>query len=199
MKINTAFLLIASFVLLRGCAAVPPPRMQQAPAPQSAQAPKPYYLPPQSANTSAPPAAITKPIAAGWRDAPQTPGGWTYIAEPSGSAARFGLPGALPLLVMRCDRARPAVLIQRQSLGSGTLPAAITTSSGARRLSGAPVSGSPMSQNAPILFEIALNSADPLLDGVAFSRGRFMVEMSGAPTLILPAWAEVGRVIEDCR
>jgi hypothetical protein len=142
---------------------------------------------------------MTRPVAAGWRDAPQTPGVWTYAAEPGGSAVRFGRPGTAPLLVMRCDRARSAVLIQRPSLGSGTLPAAITTTSGARRIGAAPIGGSPMAQNAPILFEMALNASDPLLDSMAFSRGRFMVELGGAPTLVLPAWAEIGRVIEDCR
>jgi hypothetical protein len=199
MKINRLALMIVPFVLLRGCAAVPPPRVQQPPPPQTAQGPKPYYLPPQSAQPPAPAPPLTRPVAAGWRDAAQTPGAWTFAQEASGSAARFGLPGAAPLLVMRCERARPAVVIQRQSLGSGTLPAGITTSTGARRLSAAPVGGSPMAQNAPILFEIALAPSDPLLDSMAFSRGRFMVEMSSAPTLVLPAWAEIGRVIEDCR
>ena len=197
MKINSAFLLVASFVLLRGCAATPPPPVRQLPAP----APRPSAIPSQRA--PAPAAPLSKPVAAGWRDTPQTPGAWTYTQEASGSAARFGQPGAAPLLLLRCDRTRPAVLIQRpsqgSSLGSGTLAAAITTSSGARRLGATPANGSPVAQNAPIQFEIALGTADPLLDAMAFSRGRFMIEMSGAPTLILPAWAEVGRVIEDCR
>jgi hypothetical protein len=34
---------------------------------------------------------------------------------------------------------------------------------------------------------------------MAYSRGRFAVEINGLPTLYLPSWAEVGRVIEDCR
>jgi hypothetical protein len=183
MKINSALLLLASIVLLSG----------------SAPAQTPADLPAQSPMPTAPAAPIARPVAPDWRDAPQTPGAWTYAAEPGGSAARFGLPGALPLVVLRCDRVRPAVLIQRQSLGSGALPATITTSSSARRLVAAPARGSPMAQNGAILFEIALNTADPLLDAMAFSRGRFLFEMSGAATLVLPAWAEVGRVIEDCR
>ncbi len=112
---------------------------------------------------------------------------------------RFGQPGAAPQLVIRCERERPAVLIQREGTGSDTMPAAITTSSGARRLSAAPAGGKTMSPNGPILFEMALAVSDSLLDAMAFSRGRFMVEMGGAPTLVLPAWAEIGRVIEDCR
>lgn len=199
MKINTALLLIASFALLRGCAVVPSPPVKQLPAP----APKPQTMPPKPTPAPAPAAQMIKPVTAGWRDAPQTPGAWAYAAEPGGSAARFGLPGAAPLLVLRCDRARPAVVIQRESLGSGTLPAplpvSVTTSSGARRLSAAPASGSPKAQNEPILFEVSLDAKDPLLDAMAFSRGRFLFEMGSAPALSLPAWAELGRVIEDCR
>lgn len=207
MKINTALLMLASFVLLRGCAVVPPPPVQQRPAP----APKPAFGPQQRppapapiaaampAPIPAPPTPGARPAAAGWRDAPQTPGDWTYSAETGGSAARFGQPGAAPLVVIRCDRTRPAVLIQRQSLAAGTLPAAVTTSTASRRLTAKPMAGFPAAQNAPILFEIALNIADPLLDSMAFSRGRFMVEIGGAAPLYLPAWAEIGRVIEDCR
>ena len=40
---------------------------------------------------------------------------------------------------------------------------------------------------------------DRLLDAMAFTRGRFTVEQPGATPLVLPPWAEVGRVIEDCR
>ena len=40
---------------------------------------------------------------------------------------------------------------------------------------------------------------DPLLDAMAITKGRFAVAAPGEPTLYLPAWAEVSRVIEDCR
>ena len=46
---------------------------------------------------------------------------------------------------------------------------------------------------------LTLSPHDPILDAIAFSRGRFMVAVTGGPRLILPAWAEVARVIEDCR
>jgi hypothetical protein len=45
----------------------------------------------------------------------------------------------------------------------------------------------------------ALSPRDTLLDWMAFSRGRFMVQSSGAPTLYVPAWPELARVVEDCR
>jgi hypothetical protein len=41
--------------------------------------------------------------------------------------------------------------------------------------------------------------SDPLLDQMAFSRGRFLVTIEGGPSLVVPAWPEVGHVIEDCR
>jgi len=44
-----------------------------------------------------------------------------------------------------------------------------------------------------------LPARDPLLDAMAFSKGRFAVEVAGLPTLYLPSWIEVSRVIEDCR
>jgi hypothetical protein len=44
-----------------------------------------------------------------------------------------------------------------------------------------------------------LSASDPLLDQIAFSRGRFTVEVAGQPQLVLPAWPEVARVVEDCR
>ena len=45
----------------------------------------------------------------------------------------------------------------------------------------------------------ALPAQDPLLDAMGFSRGRFIVELGGQAPLVVPAWAEVLRVTEDCR
>lgn len=61
-----------------------------------------------------------------------------------------------------------------------------------------PLSADPAPQGQPQLIA-TLAANDALLDSMAFSRGRFAVEVNGLPTLYLPAWAEVGRVIEDCR
>jgi hypothetical protein len=47
---------------------------------------------------------------------------------------------------------------------------------------------------------VAIRAAgDGALDQIAFSRGRFAVEAPGLASLIVPAWPEVTRVIEDCR
>ena len=197
MKINRKALPVASVLALAGCTASPP---QPAPAPrtQAAVAPRPAPVPPPAPQPSVavPPARAD---GASWRDLPQTPGSWTYAAESTGTAVRFGQPGAGPLLVLRCDRTRPAIVLQRAGFASGEVPAAITTSSTLRRLTATPAGGAARVQNAAIPFEIAFSPRDPVLDAIAFSRGRFMVEMGGAQTLVLPAWSELGRVIEDCR
>jgi hypothetical protein len=45
----------------------------------------------------------------------------------------------------------------------------------------------------------SLPASDRILDQIAFSRGRFTVEVPGQPMLVLPAWPEPARVVEDCR
>lgn len=45
----------------------------------------------------------------------------------------------------------------------------------------------------------SLAPRDPILDAIAYSRGRFMLELPGNPPLYLPSWPELTRVIEDCR
>lgn len=74
--------------------------------------------------------------------------------------------------------------------GAAVAPLTVRTSSLARTVAVQPSGAS---------VAVALAARDPLLDAMAFSRGRFIVEQHGAPTLVVPAWAEVGRVVEDCR
>ena len=42
-------------------------------------------------------------------------------------------------------------------------------------------------------------ASDPGFDWIAFSRGRIAIEADGMSRLIAPVWAEISRVIEDCR
>ena len=44
-----------------------------------------------------------------------------------------------------------------------------------------------------------LAASDPLIEAMGYSRGRFIVETAPLPPLVVPAWAEVLRVAEDCR
>ena len=51
----------------------------------------------------------------------------------------------------------------------------------------------------PPAIAASAGARDPRLDQIAFSRGRFLVDVAGQSRLVLPAWPEVARVIEDCR
>lgn len=165
-----------ALLLVAGCATErkPPPR----PVPTAAPRPVP------------PPAPVRAP--ADWRDAPATPGDWTYQSGPV-TMARFGTMGTSPLLSLTCDRAGGAIVLNRAGAAAGSLPMTIVTTTLTRQFSAMPVAAA-----APTLA-VSFTPRDPMLDAMAFSRGRFAVEVSGLPTLYLPAWPEVGRVIEDCR
>lgn len=122
-----------------------------------------------------------------WRDAPITPGNWQFAPEPAGSAATF----AGGQFSMRCDAARHVVTLLR-AIPHATGPAQISiiTGQGVRTLTAAPGSGS---------ITATVDARDPLLDAMAFSRGRFVVAVPGGPTIYVPSWTEVSRVVEDCR
>jgi hypothetical protein len=118
-------------------------------------------------------------VALEWPDLPLTPGDWSYAGGPGGSEARFG-PENGAHFTLRCDSARRQLLIVRQGASGSLL---VRTSYGERALpTGA-----------------ALPATDPLLDEIAFSRGRFAVQAEGMNALIVPAWPEPARVVEDCR
>jgi len=148
--------------------------------------------PPRPVPTFAPPPALPPappaPAAADWRDWPVTPGTWTYARDGRGSRAAFG--GTR--LVMRCDLAERRIYLSRG--GSGAAPLAVRTSSTTRAVPVRAGGGGGTSSVAAVF-----TPTDPLLDAMAFSRGRFAIEQAGAPTLVVPAWAEIGRVVEDCR
>jgi hypothetical protein len=127
------------------------------------------------------------PPATNWIDAPLSPGGWTYRVEGAASTALFG-PAGSPSFVVSCQPGRQ-VMIARAGASSGNA-ITIRTSNASRTLP-ATVSGGGIAAT--------LSASDPLLDAMAFSRGRFAVEAPGAAQLIIPAWPEPARVIEDCR
>ena len=106
---------------------------------------------------------------------PLTPGQWSYAASESGSEARYSA-----AFSMRCDRATRTVIISRP----GAAPAVLT------------IATDSVTRNLPVGGRLLAN--DPLLDAIAFSRGRFLVSEGGA-TLAIPTWPEAARSIEDCR
>ena len=106
---------------------------------------------------------------------PLTPGQWTDAASATGSEARYGAAFSL-----RCDRATRTVIISRP----GAAPTVLT------------IATDSVTRNLPVGGRLLAN--DPLLDAIAFSRGRFLVSEGGA-TLAIPTWPEAARSIEDCR
>jgi hypothetical protein len=160
---------------LAGC--VPQP---EAPAP----APPPVVAPP-------PPRPAAPALGPDWRDWPVSAGTWTYRQDARGSIALFGTGGSDASLTLRCDREGSRIYLSRA--GAAATSATIRTSTTTRAVPMQPTGGT------PAYVAAALAPADPLLDAMAFSRGHFTVEQAGTPPLVIPAWAEVGRVIEDCR
>lgn len=143
------------------------------------------------------PAPVTRPappvIAASsdWRDWPLTPGTWTYRRDGRGSIALFGVGGSDARMTLRCDADRRQVFLSV----AGSVPAALTirTTSLTRAVPVQPTGGT------PAYVATALAPTDGLLDAMGFSRGRFVIQQPGGSTLVVPAWAEIERVTEDCR
>ncbi len=170
-------------VLLAGCVS------------QRASPPQPMVAPPVAPIRAAPPPPTQRePV--DWRDRPLTPGNWAYRPVASRSVAEFIDATGGRLVTMACATGQITVSIARRAdtlplVPSGPLPVALVTTAGSHRFMATAMSDSSLA--------FSLRGRDPTLDDLAFSRGRFAIEASGQPTLILPAWEEVGRVIEDCR
>lgn len=173
----------AVMLLLASCA--PPPGALPPPPP------RPVVQAPSVAGPGAGPVR-------GWREAAITPGRWRWQAEGGDSVARFVGAGGDSLLALRCDRATRRVMVERHGQGSdgGAGPATLSlaTSTMTRPLTAQPFGTSPQAG-----VVVALDARDGLLDALAFSRGRFAVEVPGMAALYIPAAAELSRVIEDCR
>ena len=147
--------------------------------------------PPAPVATTPAPIAVT-PLprpALHWRDTPITPGDWQWSNTGGISSARFA-GGAFEL---RCDRANGMVVLLRAGSASGPVAMGIATTTQRRTVSAQPYSGPPATLGA------SLAAHDDLLDAMAFSRGRFAVEVQGLAPLYIPSWPEVSRVLEDCR
>lgn len=109
------------------------------------------------------------------------------------STASFGQPGAAALLTLACDRATATVrLVHAGSIGS-QVPLGVTTTSGSFPL----MSDVPAADTGQIATTIPARAK--VLDAMAYSRGRFVVEVAGLAPSYVPAWPEVSRVVEDCR
>ena len=122
---------------------------------------------------------------------PIVPGTWSYRVTNTGSEARFVDSRAVMRLTVACMRTTRRVNI------SLPYPAAVPslsvwTSSAVRSLA---------TRHLPAMQQLIaeIPAYDSLLDAIVFSRGRFAVTVPGAAPLVVPAWPEAMRIIEDCR
>ena len=123
--------------------------------------------------------------------APVAAGSWTYQALPGGSEARFIDTTNTARLMIRCTKMSRQVNISHTSaIAAASL--LVWTSSASHTV---PARFEPNAMRVTADF----SAFDPLLDAIAFSRGRLVVTMAGGVPTVAPAWPEAARTIEDCR
>ena len=144
-------------------------------ASKPAPAPAPRAAPVPPPVVGPPPIQIAPPPSSDWRDFDLSPGIWFHDS----ASARF-LTGDGAAFALRCDPVSRGILLEREG---ATGEMTIRTTAAERRF-------------ADVRSPLAAN--DPFLDAIVFSRGRFVVETAGR-TLVIPAWPEPARAIEDCR
>jgi hypothetical protein len=134
---------------------------------------------------------VAAPGARDFSTATAAAGSWTYQALPGGSEARFIDTTGTARLILHCTKMSRQVNISHTS----AIPAPsmfVWTSSASRNL---PVRFEPNAMRVTA----DLSAFDPLLDAIAFSRGRVAIVMAGGLPLVVPAGPEAARTIEDCR
>ncbi len=184
---KTSPLAVLGVLALAAC--VPP-----SPEPTPVPSPTPTPVASQPQPQAAPPQMVT-PSFDDWMDAPQSPGDWTYTAEPAETLAVFGT-GRTPdtvQLIIRCDLQTRRVSIARSGSTQRQVEMLVRTETQDRRLT-----AGGMTDPAPLIVA-ELAASDTLLDAIAFSKGRFAVDVAGTAPLYAPAWPEITRVVEDCR
>ena len=142
-------------------------------------------------SVDATPNSAGTPLQSNLEYADPAPGAWTYTATSDGSEATFADAAGQPQVTIRCTRSTRHVAILKPAAAASRSLWIWTSSE---------------SKSVPATFDAAagrVSSAfgayDPLLDAMASSRGRIGISASGLAALVVPPWAEVGRVIEDCR
>ena len=96
---------------------------------------------------------------------------------------------------MQCDRAGQRLVVARSgSFADGVSGRMSIRTSNA--LQTYPVTNS---ADRSGFVTATLAPRDPQLDAMVFSRGKFVVSIKGSTDLVIPAWAEIARIVEDCR
>lgn len=179
MQIRIALL---TLLALAGCGSRP--QTQPSP-PAPVQAPKPV----------AAPLPVPAPLPSNWQDWPATPGDWVYRNDDRGALALFGGPGADAIFLIRCDKSRAKIFLSR----GGSFPAGETGTMQVRASTGQKSYTLANSSAQPPYVSAELLPSDPQLDAMAYSRGKFVVTVKGVADLVVPAWPELARVVEECR
>ncbi len=176
---------IFAFALLPLIASCVAPR-QAAPA---APAPRPAVAPRAAPPT---PAAVDR-YAGDWSVAEIGPGEWRYGRDGGASVARYGLGDEAVAVMLRCEAGQiviardgvvpadmPVRLNIRSSFAERQLPIRVTSATGR-------------------MLAATLPASDPIWDQIVYSRGRFVIEATRNPPIIVPTRPEVARIVEDCR
>ena len=131
--------------------------------------PAPAPAPPPPAPPPPPPPPRPPPPPVNWKDAPLSPGDWRYREGGRQAAARHFPVRGRQSRSLRCDGGGSVGLVAH---GQPAPALSIHTSYGERRLPR-------RRSHEPDRSRLA--AADPLLDQIAFSRGRFLVQAEGGP------------------
>lgn len=197
-KMQLPAIALIAFALNGACVPMASEASQAAPqaAPQAAQnaQTRRAIAGPAARTVQAPPAlapAIAPESGTSLLDAPQTPGNWSYRDAANSSAASFAKRGQMPVLVITCDKMAKRVRFVRRVEKPSNRAVWIETETVRREAQAEPLG----KNNVRWQFD----GRDPVLDAMAFSKGRFAVAVAGEKPLLPPSWTEVSRVIEDCR
>ena len=175
---RTRIAILASLLLASACSSPTPPEPV-----------KPVEQPKPPVQT--PPPAV-KP-AGHWLDWPLAAGDWVYRQDDRGSLALFGATGQDATVTLRCDRGRQRIYLSIRGNVASPTTLTMRSSSTTKQWAAAPTGGAPNYVAAEIM------PRDPGLDAMLYSRGRIALEVPGLASIAIPNWAEMDRVVEDCR
>lgn len=136
-------------------------------------------------------AQATAPVIADQSIATPVAGTWAYSDNGDGGEAVFTDANAQPQLSLRCVRSTRRVILSKPATTAATT--LNLWSSTATKSFPASFDAS----TARLTTQIA--NWDPVLDAIAYSRGRFAVAAGSQQPLVVPSWSDITRIVEDCR
>jgi len=120
-------------------------------------------------------------------------GTWRYQQGNASPIAVFVTPDGTGVFALSCDRSRGAIDIWRAGTSVVARAMRIRTETTERTLRVT------QAEDTNPYLTTSLPANDRLLDAMAITKGRIAIEVEAQRTLYIPAWVEIGRVIEDCR